>query len=753
MRLPVLPSRPARARLHRAAARALACLALTLGAAGAVAAPGAAADTAGAYAVHSMLQLNSPYAFMRDMFAAAAGAHASEIRVDASLGALNNPWISSSQWQGLDDYMQLSEQFGLPVLIDFNSSNDIALETCPPGANAALGTCGIDPGQLTGYYAEIAAVVRHTRGVIDDFEIVNEPDGSWAFQGTPQQYAGMLATAYAAVHDNDPNGRVVLGGIMTPGDAGWLSQVFATPGYDAAHKFDVANVHLRDALANLPGEVSAWRNFFAFWGDAALPLWVTETGYPSDPAYQYDPNFRGTDAASGQAEQAAFLARSLPALVLAGAARVFVTERDDMSGEFASEGLLGGGVTDGSESTPNPVPKLAYTVFGDLAAGQPLPAAAIDAPSTAPASSAPAPSPAAPAAATPAAALTAPVTPAPVAHPAATVPARAARPGPQAGRPPHPRSPPPHPEDPPLPRPPPALRPASRRRLPESPSMATAGEHERDAAGAPSVPAISPAVLGRAAARPAELREHLPGLEPERRVSDWGRSELVEAALDRTLTDFLYRHWLRVEAEGVAGVPAEGPALIVAAGGTALDAIMIAAAIRRTHSVPRPIHFATTRRLGAVPGLDMLAVKAGAVAAHPANLHRLLFDEGQLVLAFPEAARRAVHHRYRLARFTGEPVQAALRARAPIVPVAAIGAEEALPVLGRLPARLGRLPLASGLPLPAKLRLRFLEPVDPVAHGLSASAAEAERLAERLRDLIQANVLEMLGRRRSVWLG
>jgi 1-acyl-sn-glycerol-3-phosphate acyltransferase len=232
-------------------------------------------------------------------------------------------------------------------------------------------------------------------------------------------------------------------------------------------------------------------------------------------------------------------------------------------------------------------------------------------------------------------------------------------------------------------------------------------------------------------------------------VSDWGRSEAVESVLDRTLYDFLYRHWLRVEVEGIAGVPAEGPALILAAGGTPLDAAMIAAAIRRAHPAPRPVHFATARRLGAVPGLDMLAVKAGAVAAHPANLHRLLFDEGQLVLAFPEAGRRALHHRYRLARFAGEPVQAALRARAPIVPVAALGGEEALPVL----ARLGRLPLASGLPLPAKLRLRFLEPVDPVAHGLSASAGQAERLAERLRGLIQENLLEMLGQRRSVWLG
>ena len=355
--------------LRAACVLALACIGLAGAPAPASAQPG------GPYAIHAMLQLNAPFAFKQAMFAAAATAGASEIRVDASLGALNNPWIESAMWQGLDDYMQLSREYALPVLLDLNASNDSSLETCQPGVAPSNGLCGI--GDLTGYSNEVAAVVRHTRGVIDDFEIVNEPDGSWAFTGTPQQYAGMLATAYSAVHDNDPAGRVALGGIMSVNDMSWLATVFATPGYDAAHKFDIANVHLRDALVNLPGEVIAWRKFFTFFGAGNLPLWVTETGYPSDPAYQYDPGFRGTDAATGQAAQANYLAKSLPALLFAGAARVFVTERDNLTGQYASEGLLGGQVTDTQEVDPTVVPKPAYTVFAQLAAGAP---AAADAP-------------------------------------------------------------------------------------------------------------------------------------------------------------------------------------------------------------------------------------------------------------------------------------------------------------------------------------------------------------------------------------
>ena len=75
------------------------------------------------------------------MFAAAAAAGASEIRVDASLGALNNPWIGSTMWAGLDDYMQLSQQYDLPVLLDFNASNDPSLETCPTGCGSDRGRC------------------------------------------------------------------------------------------------------------------------------------------------------------------------------------------------------------------------------------------------------------------------------------------------------------------------------------------------------------------------------------------------------------------------------------------------------------------------------------------------------------------------------------------------------------------------------------------------------------------------------------
>ncbi len=61
----------------------------------------------------------------------------------------------------------------------------------------------------------------------------------------------------------------------------------------------------------------------------------------------------------------------------------------------------------------------------------------------------------------------------------------------------------------------------------------------------------------------SELRAQLPAIEPERQVTDWGRSERVEGLMDRTLYDWLYHYWFRCEVEGIEHVPSVGGALLV----------------------------------------------------------------------------------------------------------------------------------------------------------------------------------------------
>src|SRR3954454_6698882 len=273
-----------------------------------------------------------------------------------------------------------------------------------------------------------------------------------------------------------------------------------------------------------------------------------------------------------------------------------------------------------------------------------------------------------------------------------------------------------------------------------------------------------------------DLRDLLPAIEPERQVSDWGRSERIEGLLDRTVVDFLYRYWFRVEVEGIEHVPDDGGALLVSNHSGALppDAAMIVKAIKEEHPRPRPLHLTVEHFFKGYPGFSMLVQKIGGVAAHPANVHRLLYDEGQLVLVFPEGRKgteKLYKDRYRLRRFgRGGFVEAAMRARAPLVPIAVVGAEEAAPVFAQLKllqklTGLLYVPLTPTFPhggllgmagyLPAKFRIRFLDPIrtDDLGDAPWEDKGLVQTVAHEVRTRIQENLIDMLAERRSVWFG
>ena len=287
----------------------------------------------------------------------------------------------------------------------------------------------------------------------------------------------------------------------------------------------------------------------------------------------------------------------------------------------------------------------------------------------------------------------------------------------------------------------------------------------------------APGLLEGAPAPPAErMRELLPAIEPERRITDWGRSERIEEVFDRTLVDFFYRYWFRCEVDGIENVPSEGGALLVSNHSGALppDAAVIAKAIREEHPRSRPLHVTVEHFFKGYPGFSALIPKIGCVPAHPANVHRLLYDERQLVLVFPEGRKgteKTYNQRYRLRRFgRGGFVEAAARAEAKLVPVCVMGAEEAMPIFAQVKflKRLTGLlyfPITPTFPwlgplgmlayLPAKFRLRFLEPIDTASVRVEPApdTAQVQMLAQEVRARIQENLDDMVARRESVWFG
>ena len=306
-----------------------------------------------------MLQLNDPDSFMQSMFAQAAAMHASSIRLDIAPSLVFSSPGAPADFSGLDEVMALAQQYNLRVVGDLYTIPWWISNCQSPTDLSGMTLCGTD--DLSDYGSIISQIVSHADPVIRYWEIWNEPDDSQYFTGTPQQYAQMLRTAHDAIKAIDSRANVLLGGVSSTAAMNWLTQVFATPGADAAGAFDIANIHERGWLDGLAGDVAVWKRFFAGYGFNG-PLWVTEHGYPSDPAYQYDPSF-----ALGQRSQAAFLTASIPTLIDAGASEVFVTERDNLNGQFASEGVLGGDVSDPPVADPQVIEKPAYGAVGALA--------------------------------------------------------------------------------------------------------------------------------------------------------------------------------------------------------------------------------------------------------------------------------------------------------------------------------------------------------------------------------------------------
>jgi 1-acyl-sn-glycerol-3-phosphate acyltransferase len=256
-------------------------------------------------------------------------------------------------------------------------------------------------------------------------------------------------------------------------------------------------------------------------------------------------------------------------------------------------------------------------------------------------------------------------------------------------------------------------------------------------------------------------------------VDRWGRSESFRALIGR-MYEPIYSKWFRVEWEGFEHLPTEGGALLVSnhAGAIPPDAPSIMHGIEK--DLGRPVYGLAENLFRKVPVVGTLWARSGGVAAHPDNAYRLLHDEQQLVLVFPEGTKgtgKLYSERYRLRRFgRGGFVEIAMRAGVPVIPIAVVGAEEAMPIVFKpnvlakainvpyFPITANMLlmgPLGLAAYFPAKFRIRVLPPVhfDVAPNQERYSRSRVMDEAERIRRLVQDALYDMLRTRRSVWFG
>ncbi len=260
---------------------------------------------------------------------------------------------------------------------------------------------------------------------------------------------------------------------------------------------------------------------------------------------------------------------------------------------------------------------------------------------------------------------------------------------------------------------------------------------------------------------------------PDRPIDDFGLDPVFYDEIFPAV-EWLHDRYFRVTTTGAENVPESGRVLVVAnhSGTLPYDAAMLATTVRIHHPMRRHLRPLVENFVYYMPYLGRFMARAGAVRACQENATALL-EADQAVLVFPEGVKgvgKLYKKRYRLQRFgRGGAIKLALRTGSPIVPAAIVGAEEAMPLVGKVtwlagPLGIPYIPITPTLPLlgplglvpyPTKWFIDFGEPVDISAYGKDAvnDRLLVHELNEQVRDTIQNLIADRLAKRRTVFRG
>jgi 1-acyl-sn-glycerol-3-phosphate acyltransferase len=247
------------------------------------------------------------------------------------------------------------------------------------------------------------------------------------------------------------------------------------------------------------------------------------------------------------------------------------------------------------------------------------------------------------------------------------------------------------------------------------------------------------------------------------RIDGWDQFGLSRTALASAFPFFyaLYKLYFRVASSDHDKIPREGPIVLAANHGGLLpfDGAMAVLDVLLHTEPPRLPRAIVERWAGTLPFVNVFFARVGQVVGTHENFARLLGD-GEAVLVFPEGVegiRKPITQRYRLQRFHYGFVEHALRARAPIVPMAILGSDDQAPILFDVKplARLLGLPTApitptfpwlgplGLLPYPVRYRIVYGEPLrfhdrfDPeAAHDPGLVRALANQVRRAIQTLI-----------------
>lgn len=210
----------------------------------------------------------------------------------------------------------------------------------------------------------------------------------------------------------------------------------------------------------------------------------------------------------------------------------------------------------------------------------------------------------------------------------------------------------------------------------------------------------------------------------------------------------LYERYFRVDSRGAEHIPPHGAAILVAnhGGVVPLDATILFHDVLRHTDPPRIARSTADWFVPRLPLISTVFARMGMVSGTRANVRRLL-ERDELISIFPEGVSgvaKRFRDRYKIQDWKVGFAELAMRYRAPVIPVAIIGAEESWPLLAKLPLRMFGSPYipipATPLPLPAHFHIRYGEPLHFDHRGaddpelVTAAAGMARHALERLID-------------------
>ena len=232
----------------------------------------------------------------------------------------------------------------------------------------------------------------------------------------------------------------------------------------------------------------------------------------------------------------------------------------------------------------------------------------------------------------------------------------------------------------------------------------------------------------------AQVQRRIPTADLDERDPDYIRETLPGLWL-------LASFYFRADVKGLDNIPAEGPVLLVgnhSGGNMTPDTLVLTLAFNTYFGVERRFYQLAHNLVLSMPWLASLR-KYGTVAASPENARKAL-DSGAALLVYPGGDYEVHRPTWESARvdFNGRKgyVRLALEHGVPIVPIVSLGGQETALFLSRgerlarllrldRTLRLKVLPISLAppwglnvgdmlghLPLPAKLQIRALPPID-----------------------------------------